>query len=172
MTRAIVYSAGLAAFVAGTPSSPFPIDHVLLTETPATAMTLTAIALPNWISFHSPLNPSDDLTLTYGLHRLCSSLDTPSCRHFPDEAKDCQGTHGYFCGLWRTTGFLMNFAAVLELATIVAYVVILAGGKQKRQNGWKLLGVLLVVTGAVQCAAMAIVVSFLPGSVDMRLLGY
>jgi formate hydrogenlyase subunit 3/multisubunit Na+/H+ antiporter MnhD subunit len=72
---------------------------------------------------------------------------------------------GYFCSLWRTTGFLMNFAAVLELVTIVAYIVILAGGKQKRQSGWKLLGALLVVTGAVQCAAMAIVVSFLLCSV-------
>lgn len=53
----------------------------------------------------------------------------------------------------------MNFAAVLELVTIIAYIVILAGGKQKRQNEWKLLGALLLVTGAVQCAAMAIVVS-------------
>lgn len=121
-------------------------------------MTLTAIALPNWISFHSPLSPSDDLTYTYGLHRVCSSL-TASCRPFP-EPKDCQTDDGYFCGLWRTTGFLMNFAAVLELVTIVTYIVILAGGKQKRQSGWKVLAALLVVTGAVQCAAMAIVVCF------------
>ena len=28
----------------------------------------------------------------------------------------------------------MNFAAVLELVTIVTYIVVLAGGKQKRQN--------------------------------------
>ncbi len=54
----------------------------------------------------------------------------------------------------------MNFAAVLELVTIVTYIVILAGGKQKRQSGWKVLAALLVVTGAVQCAAMAIVVCF------------
>ncbi len=69
----------------------------------------------------------------------------------------------YFCGLWRTTGFLMNFAAVLELVTIVAYIVVLAGGRQKRQSGWKLLGALLLVTAAMQCAAMAIVVSVLLG---------
>jgi len=61
----------------------------------------------------------------------------------------------------------MNFAAVLELVTIVAYVVILAGGKQKRLSGWKLLGALLVATGVVQCAAMAIVVCFLLCSVEM-----
>src|SRR3981189_2777299 len=99
-------------------------------------MTITAIALPNWISYHSPLTPSHEITLTYGLHRRCSSL-TSSCRPFPDEKEDCNGTHAYFCSLWRTTGFLMNFAAVLELVTIVAYIIILAGGKQKRQGGWK-----------------------------------
>jgi hypothetical protein len=124
-------------------------------------MTLTAIALPNWISFHSSLNPSDDLTYTYGLHRVCSS-PTSSCRPYPEDS-DCQMDNQYFCGLWRTTGFLMNFAAVLELVTIVAYIVVLAGGRQKRQSGWKLLGALLLVTAAMQCAAMAIVVSVLLG---------
>jgi formate hydrogenlyase subunit 3/multisubunit Na+/H+ antiporter MnhD subunit len=53
----------------------------------------------------------------------------------------------------------MNLAVVLELATIATYIVILAGGKQKRQAGWKLLSFMLLIAGAVQCAAMAIVVS-------------
>jgi hypothetical protein len=53
----------------------------------------------------------------------------------------------------------MNFAAVFELAIIVAFVVILAGGKQKRERGWKLLATMLVVVGVVQCGAMALVVS-------------
>lgn len=55
----------------------------------------------------------------------------------------------------------MNFAAVFELVTIVAFIVVLAGGKQKRERGWKLLAAMLLITGAVQCAAMALVVSFL-----------
>lgn len=52
----------------------------------------------------------------------------------------------------------MNFAAVFELVTIVTFVVILAGGKQKRERGWKLLAVMLVVVGLVQATAMALVV--------------
>lgn len=53
----------------------------------------------------------------------------------------------------------MSFAAVLELATIVAYVIIIGGGKQKRETGWKVLGFMLMLVGIVQCAGMAIVVS-------------
>lgn len=53
---------------------------------------------------------------------------------------------------------MMSFAAVLELVTIVAYTVILVGGKQKREGGWKLLTFLLVVVGLLQCASMSIVV--------------
>jgi hypothetical protein len=53
---------------------------------------------------------------------------------------------------------MMSFAAVLELVTIVAYVVVLAGGKQKRESGWKVLSFLLVAVGLLQCASMAIVV--------------
>lgn len=53
---------------------------------------------------------------------------------------------------------MMSFAAVMELVTLVAYVVVLAGGKQKRENGWKVLAFLLAVVGALQCASMAIVV--------------
>lgn len=52
----------------------------------------------------------------------------------------------------------MSFAAVLELATIVAYMVVINGSKQKRETGWKVLAFLLVLVGVVQCAAMAIVV--------------
>jgi hypothetical protein len=60
--------------------------------------------------------------------------------------------------MWRSVGFMMSFAAVLELATIVAYLIIIAGGKQKRETGWRVLAFLLVLVGMVQCGAMAIVV--------------
>lgn len=56
----------------------------------------------------------------------------------------------------------MGLAAVLEFATILVYVVILVGGKQKRQTGWKTLSTTLFLTAAAQCAAMAIVVSLTP----------
>jgi hypothetical protein len=54
---------------------------------------------------------------------------------------------------------MMSFAAVLELVTLVAYLVVLIGGRQKRETGWKVLAFLLVAVGVLQCASMAIVVS-------------
>lgn len=53
----------------------------------------------------------------------------------------------------------MNVSAVMELVTVIAFVVILAGGKQKRESGWRVLSFLLVVVAVLQCASMAIVVS-------------
>lgn len=53
---------------------------------------------------------------------------------------------------------MMSFAAVLELVTLVAYVVVIAGGKQKRENGWKVLAFLCGVVGLFLCASVAIVV--------------
>lgn len=53
----------------------------------------------------------------------------------------------------------MSFAAVVEMATFVAYIVVILGGKQKRETGWKILSFLLMLMGVVQCASMAIVVS-------------
>ena len=60
--------------------------------------------------------------------------------------------------MWRSVGFLMSFAVVLEGMTLIAYVVIMAGGMQKRASGWKILSALLLLVGAVQCTSMAIMV--------------
>jgi hypothetical protein len=65
----------------------------------------------------------------------------------------------------------MSFAAVLELVTLVAYVVIILGGKQKRETGWKVLCFILVLVGAVQAASMSIVVCRIEGlDVDVQWL--
>ena len=55
---------------------------------------------------------------------------------------------------------MMSFTAVLELATLVAYIVVILGGKQKREGGWKVLASMLLLIGVVQCASMAIVVCY------------
>lgn len=52
----------------------------------------------------------------------------------------------------------MSFAVLIELATLMAYAVIILGGKQKRDIGWKIVCGLLAVGALVQCAGMAIVV--------------
>lgn len=52
----------------------------------------------------------------------------------------------------------MSFTSVLEMATLVAFAVVLIGGRQKRVEGWKVLCGMLAVVGVLQCAGMAIVV--------------
>lgn len=52
----------------------------------------------------------------------------------------------------------MSLTVVLELATFVAFAVVLLGGRQKRENGWKMVAGLLGVVAATQIASMAIVV--------------
>lgn len=61
--------------------------------------------------------------------------------------------------MWRSVGFLISLAVVLEGMTFVAFVVILAGGKQMRETGWKMLTVFLVLIGLVQAGGMGLVVS-------------
>lgn len=51
----------------------------------------------------------------------------------------------------------MSLASVMQLATLVAFVVVLVGGRQKRVQGWKVLAGMLVIVGLLQCAGMAIV---------------
>jgi uncharacterized membrane protein YsdA (DUF1294 family) len=52
----------------------------------------------------------------------------------------------------------MALAAILEGATLVGFLVVMAGGKQARVSGWRILAGMLLVVGAVEGAAMAIAV--------------
>ncbi|CAL3967431.1 hypothetical protein PZA11_003736 [Diplocarpon coronariae] len=137
MTRTFVYSLALVAFVG------------------ATAMTFSAIFIPDWVTWTVESPSGGHFTKTIGLHQSCVST-TNTCTHFPQK-EDCSGNDRYFCSMWRSVGFLMSFAAILELATIITYVLIIGGGKQKREKGWKVLTFMLVLVGIVQCAGMAIV---------------
>ena len=55
----------------------------------------------------------------------------------------------------------MSFAIVIEGMNLIVYIIILAGGKQKRESGWKFLAGLHMIVAALQVAAMAIIVSVL-----------
>ncbi|KAF2482795.1 hypothetical protein BDY17DRAFT_299179 [Neohortaea acidophila] len=136
MTRRIVYGISLWVFLG------------------ATACTIASILLPNWVSYTSPTT-NDTIRVTYGLHQRCSSI-TGECRPFPKD-DDCQGKDAYFCNMWRSTGFLLNFSVMVELAVVVAYAVILLGGRGKRESGWKVLAGLLGSISAAQLIAMALV---------------
>lgn len=52
----------------------------------------------------------------------------------------------------------MSFAVVIEGMTFFSFVVMIAGGKQKRESGWKILAGLLFLIGGIQCAGMALIV--------------
>ena len=90
-----------------------------------------------------------------GLHSRCSSVKG-TCYPFPQEA-DCLKDKS-FCNMWRTVGFLISFDVVVELCLLVAFVVIIAGGVQRRTAGWRIICALLMFSAFVQCVGMAIVV--------------
>jgi len=140
MTRRIVYGISLWVYLG------------------AVACTIAAIALPNWISYTSPTD-NDPIHVSYGLHKRCSSI-TGQCTPFPQD-QDCYGDDRSFCSMWRSTGFLMNFSIIFEVAVLVAYLVILVGGRGTREVGWKILSPLLLVVAAAQLVAMTLVVSLM-----------
>lgn len=134
-------------------------------------MTLTSVIRPNWVSYHvdaPPVTTSAVISRSLGLHRSCiSTASQTTCRAFPTEA-DCGGggnngaDGGSFCAMWRTVGWLMNLAAILELISLVGVVVVLAGGKARWEAGWRVLAGLLAVVALVLFSGMAVVVSCSP----------
>lgn len=60
--------------------------------------------------------------------------------------------------MWRSVGFLVTFAVVLQGISIVTYLVILSGGKRLRENGWNVLSLMVGLSAIVQAAGMSIVV--------------
>jgi len=127
-------------------------------------MTITSVVLPNWVSYHvrhKPGNGGKEIILDdrFGLHQRCTN--TLGCFTFPEEHR-CEGSERSLCTMWRTTGFLMSLAVVVDLASLVGFWVIMAGGKVKRERGWKILGVMMIGAGVIQFFAMAVVVSITP----------
>lgn len=53
----------------------------------------------------------------------------------------------------------MSFAVVIEGMALISYIVILSGGKQRRESGSGVLSAFLAIITLLQCAGMAIVVS-------------
>jgi len=133
MTRRGVYTLGLLLTIA------------------CTVMSLQSIILPRWVSY----SPDGKRGYTVGLHQRCSTA-TGICHSFP-RPSDCTGDKQNFCNLWRTVGFLISFTVVVELATLVSFAVIVAGGVQRRSTGWKIISSLLVFSAVVECAGMGIV---------------
>ncbi|KAJ4265455.1 hypothetical protein NW762_004743 [Fusarium torreyae] len=90
-----------------------------------------------------------------GLHKSCSTLDDPYCRDFPPKEL-CEGER-YFCSMWRTVGFLASFTTLLCLGGLVTFIVIMSGGKYKRETGWPFAAAMLTLVSVVEFAAISIV---------------
>lgn len=121
-----------------------------------------------------------------GLHKQCSGTTTHnlypgitsnqsylpfksddlSCTPYP-RYSDCHGGDRYFCSMWRSVGFLMSFAVVLEGMTIAAFVVLLVGGKQKREQGWGFMATMAALAALVQAVGGSIVVCQVYTSTDI-----
>jgi len=54
----------------------------------------------------------------------------------------------------------MSVTALFEFATIVAFAIVLLGGRDKRESGWKMVSSLLAINAVCQIIAMAFVVCF------------
>jgi hypothetical protein len=144
-------------------------------------MTLAAIILPRWVRWESvrafahlpstlhmlQRNKHDhadvvclqdlggDIKYSYGLSKRCSTV-TGTCEPFPTY-KDCE-LDSTFCAMWRSVGFLMSFTVIIELATFIAYTVVILGGVQQRSYGWKIVCSLLGLASTVQLVCMALIV--------------
>jgi len=70
--------------------------------------------------------------------------------------------------MWRTVGFLESFGVVIELCTLVSFVVIVAGGVQRRVQGWGVVVGVLLFGAFIQGAGMAIVVCFFLLGLDVK----
>ncbi|KKZ66808.1 hypothetical protein EMCG_07497 [[Emmonsia] crescens] len=157
VTKTIVYAATLFVFLT------------------AFALTLASIALPRWVSSQRGTSAG----VSYGLHYRCFSTtgtttigtrNTTTCVRFP-QFDDCTGDDRQFCSMWRSVGFFMSFAVLLEGMTLITYIIILAGGKQVRESGWRILSLFLVLVALVQCASMGLV-SYLHDNDDHFYLGF
>ncbi|RMZ87681.1 hypothetical protein DV736_g5090, partial [Chaetothyriales sp. CBS 134916] len=150
LTRSIIFSIALFIFLAGT------------------GLTIASIIIPNWISYETTTDSGRTLHYNYGLHRRCQNTDVPPstslslatsalhCTEFP-RYEECEGKARYFCSMWRSVGFLMSFAVVIEGMTIAAFAILLAGGKQRREAGWATLAILTAVAAFVQAIGLALI---------------
>lgn len=138
MTRVYVYTAGLVTFIA------------------ATAMIVASITEPHWVSYSVTTTAGETLEKHIGLHKSCSSLDDPHCRDFPSKEL-CQYGERYFCSMWRTVGFMASFTIILCLASLIAFALVMGGGKYRRETGWPFVSALLTLVSVVEFIIISIV---------------
>ena len=53
----------------------------------------------------------------------------------------------------------MSLAVVVEGMTIAAFLILLIGGKQMREQGWAVLSIMVAIAAVVQAGGMSLIVS-------------
>jgi len=123
-------------------------------------MTIVAISIPNWVFYSVQSRQGDHVWKKVGLHKSCANWREPRCLTYPyDEHCNKDPGERRFCDIWRSVGFAANLAIGLHLVAIVVFIVLLKGGKLRREHGYKILGSVLValacleyfIIGAVVC---------------------
>lgn len=120
-------------------------------------MIVASITEPHWVSYSVTTTAGETLEKHIGLHKSCSSLDDPHCRDFPSKEL-CQYGERYFCSMWRTVGFMASFTIILCLASLIAFALVMNGGKYRRETGWPFVSALLTLVSVVEFIIISIVV--------------
>ena len=128
-------------------------------------MTIASINTPRWLYYSAASKGGKfgSFEKHIGLHLECITGADPECQIYPREDQ-CQGEERYFCSMWRSGGFLMSFAVIFEMATLVSFLVIMLGGKATRLRGWSIIAVLIAAVAAVEFSCFSIVVCCFFGS--------
>ena len=119
-------------------------------------MATASILFPNWVSYSATTAAGSRHWKSIGLWTACASVSAGihghECHPFPrDEMCGAGGDEAqFFCSTWRAIGLVASLAIAGHIATVVAFLVVLAGGKAKRQSGWKLLGALMLLLAVAE----------------------
>jgi hypothetical protein len=119
-------------------------------------MTVSSLWVPYWVTYSVTTPAGATYERHIGLHRSCSNLQEPQCQVFPSEDL-CQAGERYFCSMWRTVGFLASFVVILYLATLISFLVVMRGGKYKRETGWPFVTAMLAITSVFELVIISIV---------------
>jgi hypothetical protein len=120
-------------------------------------LIVASVTEPHWVSYSVTTTSGETLEKHIGLHKSCSTLDDPHCRDFPSKEL-CQYGERYFCSMWRTVGFMASFTIILSLASLIAFALVMGGGKYRRETGWPFVSALLTLVSVLEFIIISIVV--------------
>jgi len=128
------------------------------------AMSAASTAIPKWVSYSMKTSVGPGHWKSVGLYAACASVSTMTlegheCRSFPGD-EFCKAGGGYertFCSMWRDIRLMAWLVLSGHATSIGTLLAILAGGRMKRETGWKFLGCLLPVIAIVELSILGIV---------------